>query len=179
MSAFFGQKQGGVINVLKLTKLLYLADRESLRRYGHPITYDLPVSMPHGPVLSRTLDLLNGFVGGAEGAQWDEWIEGRSGHDVAVKRGFTSQDLDELSEVDLKVLELVWHQFGPMDQWTLRKWTHDNCPEWEDPKGSSKPIDEVVRLRSVGMSADQAQALAEEIQAERRLDALFAQSTQS
>jgi uncharacterized phage-associated protein len=57
MAAFFAKKEGDVIPVLKLTKLLYLADREALARYGEPITYDLPVSMEHGPVLSRALNL--------------------------------------------------------------------------------------------------------------------------
>jgi hypothetical protein len=32
------------------------------------------MSMPHGPALSRMLELLTGFVGGAAAAQWEEWI---------------------------------------------------------------------------------------------------------
>ena len=174
MAAFFGQKQGGVINILKLTKLLYLADRESLTRYGHPITYDRPVSMPNGPVLSRTLDLTNGFVDGAAEAQWDEWMNAREHHDVAVKRQFSRGDLDELSDADLEVLDAVWRQFGAMDQWTLRDWTHDHCPEWTDPMGSSTPIDEAAWLRAVGIPDEQAELLATEIRAEGELDALFA-----
>ena len=35
---------------------MYLAERESLARYGEPITGDVLVSMKHGPVLSKTLD---------------------------------------------------------------------------------------------------------------------------
>lgn len=176
MAAFFGQKQGGVINVLKLTKLLYLADREALTRYGYPITYDRPVSMPHGPVLSRTLDLINGFVDGSAEAQWDEWMNTRAHHDVAVKRQFSRADLDELSDADLEVLETVWHQFGGMDHWTLRDWTHEHCPEWSDPKGSSVPIDEAAWLQAAGIPAEQAEVLASEIRTESELDALFARS---
>ncbi len=176
MAAFFGQKQGGVINVLKLTKLLYLADRESLTRYGRPITYDRPVSMPHGPVLSRTLDLIDGFVSGAPAAQWDEWISTRSNHDVAVKREISRPDLDELSGADLDVLENVWRQFGGMDLWTLRDWTHSNCPEWTDPHGSSTPIEDESWLRSVGTPDEQVRVLADEIRAERELDTLFGRS---
>jgi uncharacterized phage-associated protein len=177
MAAFFARKQGGTINVLKLTKLLYLSDRVSLARYGHPITYDRPVSMPHGPVLSQSLGLMNGFVGGAAGAQWDEWMKDRSGHDIHVKRNFTRDDLDEISDADLEVLEAIWHEFGPMDQWTLRSWTHNHCSEWKDPKGSSIPIDEATLLESVGIPAERAAALAEEIEKERRLDALFSLAT--
>lgn len=173
MAAFFGQKQGGVISVLKLTKLLYLADRESLTRYGRPITYDRPASMPHGPVLSRTLDLINGFTEGPPAAQWDEWISDRSNHDVEVKREFSRRDLNELSNADLDVLGAVWHKFGGMNPWTLRDWTHNNCTEWTDPEGSSTPIDDVTWLRSVGTPDEQVKVLADEIQAEREIDRLF------
>jgi len=173
MAAFFGQRQGGVINVLKLTKLLYLSDRESLGRFGHPISYDSMVSLDNGPVLSRTLNLTNGFVGGAEGAKWDEWITDRSNHDVRVKRTFTREELNELSDADLDVLETVWRQFGGMDQWTLSGWTHTNCPEWKDPHGSSLPIDEEALLRHLGVPPEAARALALKIISERKLDRLF------
>jgi uncharacterized phage-associated protein len=176
MAAFFAKKDGDVIPVLKLTKLLYLADREALARYGEPITYDIPVSMDQGPVLSRALDLVNGDVNGAPAAQWDEWMTPRQGYDVAVKRQFSRDDLDELSDADLEVLEIVWHKFGHMDKWTLRDWTHQNCQEWTDPEGSSLPIDEADRLRAVGIPADQAKMLAEEIRAQRDLDRRFAQA---
>lgn len=174
MAAFFGQKQGGVINVLKLTKLLYLADRESLAKYGRPISYDRLVSMDHGPVLSRTLDLINGFSNSPGAAKWEEWISTRSDHDVGVKREFSREDLDELSTADLEVLEVVWRKFGKMDQWTLRDWTHKNCAEWTDPNGSSLQIDEVKLLQSVGVSSERTQAFADGIKMERELDALLA-----
>ena len=176
MAAFFAKKEGEVIPVLKLTKLLYLADRESLARYGAPITYDRPVSMDHGPVLTRALNLIDGNVNGAAAAQWDEWMGPRRGYDVRVKRQFSREDLDELSDADLEVLETVWHQFGHMDKWTLRDWTHKNCAEWRDPDGSSVPIDEVERLRAVGVQPEQARVLADEICAQRELDRYFAQA---
>lgn len=174
MAAFFGQKQGGVINVLKLIKLLYLADRMSLTKYGRPISYDRLVSMDHGPVLSRTLNLMNGDVGGPAAAKWDEWISARANNEVGVKRRFSRDDLDELSAADLEVLETVWLEFGPMDKWTLRDWTHKNCAEWIDPNGSSSPIDEVKLLQSIGLPPERAQAFADEIKTERELDALLA-----
>lgn len=57
-AAFFLFKAGGKLPVLKLMKLLYLAERESYRQYGEPISGDNLVSMPHGPVLSQTLNLM-------------------------------------------------------------------------------------------------------------------------
>ena len=50
------RNRGGRMSYMKLIKLLYLADREALSRWGRPITTDKYVSMDKGPVLSRVLD---------------------------------------------------------------------------------------------------------------------------
>jgi len=173
MAAVFTSKQGGTINVLKLSKLLYLADRESMNRYGMPISFDNVVSMDNGPVLSKTLDLLNGSVGGPDGAKWDEWISDRENHNVSLRREFNRQDLDEISDVDLEVLDTVWSQFGKMDRWTIRDYTHEHCPEWKDPKGSAYPIDDKDILIAVGKPPEEASALAENIRAQRNLDQIL------
>lgn len=59
IAAFFTHKEGGASKLLKLIKLMYLSDRESMRRHGYPISFDNFVSMEHGPVLSRTLNLIS------------------------------------------------------------------------------------------------------------------------
>src|SRR5882672_10637583 len=41
-------------------KFFYLADREHIRRYGRPITFDNYYALSYGPVASTALDLLNG-----------------------------------------------------------------------------------------------------------------------
>lgn len=53
-AAFFLFQAGQPVSVLKLTKLLYLAERRSFERHGSPMIGDRLVSMPHGPVLSVT-----------------------------------------------------------------------------------------------------------------------------
>ncbi len=125
-------------------KLMYLAERESLRVYGEPITGDKLVSMQHGPVLSMTLDHMNGALPSQEGG-WKTWIEDRAGHDLALKDQSMirspEQDLLQLSDSDIEVLADVWKQFGHMSRFDLVKYTHSAaCPEWEDPQGSMIPI---------------------------------------
>jgi uncharacterized phage-associated protein len=173
MAAVFASKQGGAINVLKLSKLLYLADRESMSRYGVPISFDNLVSMDHGPVLSRTLNLINGYVGGSGAAQWDEWMNDRENHDVSVRKSFTRKDLNELSDADLAVIDSVWAQFGRMDQWALSDYTHKNCAEWIDPKGSSLGIEETTVFTALGRSGPEAKKLAQSIKVQRELDRVF------
>ena len=75
---------GGSLPLIKLVKLLYLAERLSLQRYGEPITGDKLVSMPHGPVLSMTYDHINGALPSMEGG-WDTWIADRADNVVALR----------------------------------------------------------------------------------------------
>lgn len=60
MVAFFAIKAGGLINILRATKLVYLADRLSMEKRDHAITGDNYVSMPFGPVNTNTYDYMNG-----------------------------------------------------------------------------------------------------------------------
>lgn len=139
MAAYFLQKAAGAMPLLKLMKLMYLADRRSIELHGHPITFDRMVSMDHGPVLSTTLNLANGTVETAEGG-WDHWISDRTGHNIALNRKFVRDDLLELSDADLAVLDDVWAKVGHLNKWQLRDYTHVNCREWRNPEGSSIAI---------------------------------------
>src|SRR5688500_4690350 len=57
-SAVLLKKHGGRMSRLRLVKLLYIADRESLSQTLRPITGDHPAAMEHGPVPSQTYDLI-------------------------------------------------------------------------------------------------------------------------
>ncbi len=57
-AAYLLKLHGEPMKYFVLIKLLYLADRQSLIETGLPITGDKMVSMPHGPVLSQILDLI-------------------------------------------------------------------------------------------------------------------------
>jgi uncharacterized phage-associated protein len=137
VAAYFSLRAGGRINILKLAKLLYLAERESMRAYDEPMFFDKLVSMDHGPVTSISLNLVNGLQ---DSDVWPEYIEGRSGNVVLASKTASLGALDELSKADLIVLDSLWAEFSSFDQFQIRDWTHENCKEWEDPRGSSEPI---------------------------------------
>lgn len=138
--AFFALKAGGSINVLRLSKLIYLAEREYISRYDDSMFYDYLCSMPDGPVASITLNLING---NAESGDWSEFVAPRDGYDIKVSSpDVTANSLDDLSEADLEVLHEVWGKFKKYSKYGLRDYTHkaENVPEWRDPQGSSLPI---------------------------------------
>lgn len=173
MSAFFANKQGGTIKVLKLIKLLYLSDRESINQHGSPISFDVLMSMQYGPVLSKTLDLLNGFVQGSDSDTWAEWFDSRDNNDVALKRKVERDSLDEISDIDLDILNSVWCSFGKMNQFQLVDYTHANCKEWKDPNGSSSLIEDRAILKALNKSEDEINEFSENIRSERILDSIF------
>jgi len=148
VAAFFCCKEGGQANVLKLTKLIYLADRHHIGRYGYPIIDDEYVSMPHGPVNSMTLNYIDGNI---ESEAWAEFICDRENHDVAAVREVAEEDLDELSEAEIESLNAVWNKFGGLGKYEIRDWTHKNCPEWEDPNGSANAISYEMILKFLGV----------------------------
>lgn len=158
---------------LKLIKLLYLSDRRSMDLYGYPMSGDRAVALPRGPVLSLTLNLINGSILSCQGG-WESWISDKSDHRVTLKHLPQPEQLDELSAADRETLNSVWGEFGHMNQWQISDYTHDHCPEWRDPNGSMLPISFEEIFRALGKPAEVASELSARIEAQRSLDRTLA-----
>ncbi|MCX8506701.1 MAG: Panacea domain-containing protein [Alphaproteobacteria bacterium] len=170
MAVFFlGQASEKRMSHLKLMKLLYLADRENIHIYGYPISYDRPVAMPHGPVLSRILDLMNGSEKYHPNG-WESWISAKENHEIALRKPFNLDELTKFSPAELEVMQNIWQKFGAMTQWQIRDWTHDNCREWRDTNGSSYPIKYEDIALAVGYDSETAKAIDADIQEDFALD---------
>ena len=164
--AFFTLKNGGQINILKVTKLIYLADRKSMQLRDHPITNDSYVSMDFGPVNSCTYNYMKGSAPDRQD-QWLEYIARKNGHDIPLSRDIDiDADLDELSRSDLRILHEIWEEFKDVDRFDLAEFTHKYCPEWVDPKGSSIPIEYATIFQNLGK--DNPVLLADDLQFERQ-----------
>lgn len=157
-AAFLLRRHGGTLEYLTLIKLLYLADRKALVDRGMPITGDRMVSMDKGPVLSLVLDRITWGPQGNK-TPWFEYISAPQAYRVSVVS--REAPVDELSRYELEVLEQIDDQFGKMNRWDLVRLTHD-LPEWEDPRGSSLPIDPTKVLRESAVSEEQIRAINEE-----------------
>ena len=168
VAAFFAEKEGGDISVLKLVKLIYLADRESLDKYDYPLLFDQFVSMPHGPVNSITYNYISGCY---ESKEWNDFIVDKADHVVALNKKISAKDLDELSDAEINVLEEVWKKFGAMDKYKIRDYTHDSCFEWEDPNGSSEPIPYERVFKN--LRKDNVAMLSQAIEEERQLSGVW------
>ncbi|WP_294195715.1 Panacea domain-containing protein [uncultured Sphingomonas sp.] len=167
VTAYLALKGGGRINILRATKLIYLADRLSMERRDAPITGDNLVSMKFGPVNSFTYSYMTGAAPVRQG-DWAEFISPRRGHDLWLSQDVAPDDLDELSRGDMRILDETWDAYKDIgDQFDLAEWTHKFCPEWKDPNGSSIPIDYATVFKRLGK--DDPIDLAEQVQADRQL----------
>jgi len=145
------------LSKLKLIKLLYLAERQFILDTGESMTDDDLVNMPKGPALSKTLNLLNLLEKQKPTSakprkqksntdwNWSYYFEFVPEYNFQIRPQVSDSNIRELyfygfSDLDAEVLKKTWAKFGDWTQNRLIAYTH-KLPEWEDPQGSSKPID--------------------------------------
>lgn len=166
------ERHGGHMNYMLLIKLLYLADREALNRWGRPITTDCYVAMNQGPVLSRIYDLIkDGIAVGASGEIWTAAISAPEAYEIRINHQRSSE---ELSEAEEKLLDSVDDHFGNRSVWKLVDWMHvdGNIPEWSNPEGSSAPISYGDILRALGKSNEEIEQIEAELASVAEMDRL-------
>lgn len=151
---------GGEMTLLKLIKLLYLVDREALDRWGRPITYDSYVSMDNGPVLSNTYNLIKGT---RETSYWDDFISER-GLENQLALIPETPPVDRLAEAEFALVQEVFRKHGKKSAPALVDLCHQ-FEEWQHPSGSAIPIELVDILRALGKPEDDANEIAEELEA--------------
>jgi len=128
----FALKEGGQINKMKALKLIYLADRYHLRKYGRLITNDSYFAMSYGPVPSGVKDIAEAgdFLGESEKEYSSRFIESI---DNLTLKSINAVDDSVFSESDTEALTFAWQKFGNLDQFQLAELTH-YYPEWERHK---------------------------------------------
>jgi uncharacterized phage-associated protein len=149
------QTENGCANYMRLIKLLYMADRESLKETGRPITGDQFVAMERGPVLSHLLHLIKDESPGSP--EWSKFIRRRRYHIEIV----TDPGNSELCRYEIEKLREIWERYQDLDEWAMVGETH-KLTEWKknNPKKASCnpiPLDDV--LAAVGMSERRSEIL--------------------
>lgn len=156
--SFLMEREGGELNMFLALKMLYLADKDALIAWGKPITGDSLVSMPKGPVLSEVYDLFKGTARNDHQQVWNQFFTEKVNNSIRTLREI---DTGLLSQREMDVLESARQAINQMAPWDVPKWLHDTCPEWQDPHGSSVPIDPKTILRNAGKSEDQIRMIEE------------------
>ena len=139
------------MSYLRLLKLLYIADRESLGETGRPIIGTRPVAMDHGPVHSEVLDWINGKRRGSE--EWARFIGIADTHYLVLT---TDPGQLTLSQYEVDKLQEVCRRYEGLTRFQLADLTHDFW-EWQKnfSEGTSKRIPLADIVEAVGRKADQ------------------------
>ncbi|MFC2017710.1 Panacea domain-containing protein [Chloroflexota bacterium] len=129
-------KSGGRISKLKALKLLYLADRYHLRKYGRLITNDIYFAMDYGPVPSGSKDLAEAsdFLGDDEQEYSSKYIKPINQYTF---ESLADPDPSVFSDSDIESLAFAWDTFGHLARFDLANITHE-YPEWKKHKQALK-----------------------------------------
>jgi hypothetical protein len=153
----------------RLLAMLYLADRECLKRTGRPIIGGRLAALPFGPIHSEVYDLIKG---GHHTGQ-PEW----SNH-FAVNGRFVLMTLDPgvsaLSRYEIGVLSELSDRFMACDDWDIAEET-ERLPEYVGTysKGSSTPITLEQMIEATGQS-NKREAILRDAEEKSYFDDMFA-----
>ncbi len=175
VAAYLLRLSGGSMSLLKLMKLVYMAEKYSYAKYGDPMIGDTPYSLKDGPLLEKVYDSAKGKT--AENSVWNDYIAPREHNTIRlVNPQISVSDLGSLSDADVEILEKLWRKFGGMSPYEVRDYCHDNFPEWENPGAGSAKISIPKLLVGVGYNkqeADQIYAsIMEQAEAQGKLAAI-------
>ncbi len=121
---------------VKLVKLLFLADKCHLIRYGRTISGDDFWAMSLGVVGSVTKDILDfdneeeNYFPNPENEYARKMLQKEGEYTYRAKSSCNIDNVDQLSETDIEALRLVATHFGDYDKWALVRFTH-RYPEWK------------------------------------------------
>lgn len=170
----FTELAGGTIELVRLVKLLYLAERRSIENFRHPMFGDRYMSMEHGPVVSHAYNLLKDdpVAKSAESAGdvrlWERHFD-RVGYMVRLQEKLAPA---ALSRADLKLIEQLHADWLPIGTWDMVEKLHRDLAEWSDPGKTSTPIAVETLCAVLGLQDREVQDLAEQVRAGEAMDLL-------
>jgi uncharacterized phage-associated protein len=140
--------EDGKMEHLRLLKLFYVADRESIKETGEPISLSRIVAMDYGPLSSEVYDLIKGER--EDEAIWSKHIR-THGNSVRL---ISDPGRGELSKYEIGKLNEVSQRYEAVSTWDLVETTHQ-FDEWianRPAPGSCRPIPIGDIIDAVGMS---------------------------
>lgn len=117
-----------IVNDLKAIKLIWIADRYHLRKYGRPVISDQYYAMPRGPVCSIALDIADksAALSEVESNYANSYLSNLTIYEI---KSIKDVDMDVFSETDIEALEFACDNFHVFQKFDLVNMTH-LYPEW-------------------------------------------------
>ena len=161
----------GCLNYTKLIKLLYLVDREALRRWDLTITKDKYVNMSKGPVLSKLYDLIRKRAKPRESQKlWNKYFDKKDFDLIAFDTNNAGDG--ELSEREIELIKEIDDVYKLHSYSCMIELSHE-LPEWEDPGTSKRPLSINSILSEIGRSDKEIQDIECENEVYKEEEKLF------
>ena len=162
------EKSGGSADYLRVAKLIYLADRNSLLARGIPIVGGHYYSMKMGPTIGEVMD----FVHQQDAPGWRTAISPRHGNTLKLK---SLPDFGALSETEMEILDRVVKEHAGQTTEQLVIWCHQHCKEYEEVSARQrKDISVESILRAEKRDERRISKVVREAESLAKLDALLA-----
>ena len=161
------------MGLLHLLKLLYIADRENLRKSQRPIVGTRIVAMKNGPLHSEVYSLIKGEH--VDEPLWSEFIR-KEGYEVELVK---DPGRSQLSAAEVRTLTDTYERYQPFGEWDVVEITHDFL-EWiknypDESENTSRTIPFVDLLDAVGLQ-DHKEAILDDLREEAAMNGLFSRS---
>lgn len=126
---FYAIREGGGVNKMKSLKLIWLADRLHIRKYGRPILNDVYFALNYGPVASHTKDLIEdtNFLSKEESEYRNLYIVSIDKYDYGSK---SVVNKEVFSQTDMEVMLIISEIYGKYNAFQLSEESH-KYPEWK------------------------------------------------
>lgn len=118
----------GTPEMYTVMKMMYIADKMHLERFGRFISGDSYVAMKQGPVPSATYNMIKHVRGdaGLEDFARAKHYFGYRDHQIELR---ARPDYEELSDSDIECLQQVVEAYAKVGKWSIRDMSHDDA--WE------------------------------------------------
>lgn len=127
---YLSKKLNKSVDKLSAIKLLFFADRFHLRKYGRLISEDTYYALPHGPVASNSLNIINEILTDNTVGADKTYILKTDTKDTFIATD-ERLELEYLSDSDIEALDFVIENFAnKYEAWALRDLSHE-YPEWK------------------------------------------------
>jgi len=152
----------------RLLALLYLIDREGLKRTGRPVVGGKLTAMKHGPIHGEVYDLIKG--GGKDQASWSSHFDNQ---DYRVHLSSDDLRVSALSRYEIDLINEISTAYAGFGTWDVADVTHATGEYTKNFRsGTSTPIPFEDLVEAVGRKADTSEILKDAEQKEY-FDRLF------
>ena len=149
-------------SMYSLMKLMYLADKLHLERYGRFIVGDTYCALKQGPVPSCTYNMMKHLRGEERNSAFaaaEAYFEYGEEHSVRLLRNV---DMDELSSGEISCLSEISTVYQSLGKWGVRDLSHD--PAWTKAWSSKKATKSVpIAMEAIASQLEDGELLIEHL----------------